>query len=446
MTGGLRDTATPETPSSVISPARRRPTAGSPAKAGGLPPDSRSRESRAVAPDHHMADTSLTVKSGKGSIALLAAYFAFGTVFQVFPPLFGQLEAHFGIGHAGASLVMSLFLAPLVLIALPGGVLADCVGAAITGHAGFALLGAGAVTAALARSFSLLLAGRALSGTGGGLLFVASLKLVTEWFSQERRGFAIGVFVAGLPLGTGLAFNLLAPIGTHLGWRAAALAGTAAVLGAWGAFALATRGYAPLERTGPRRAAAAVRDGEMLRLAAVTVFGYMAIIGFTTWAPTTFVHYAHVSLGMASLIASLLLVIDIPFAPFWGFLSDRVGRRRPFILAAFAVYFLGSLAVPVAGQLSPSLAGPALLVVTGVMGVGCSMFFPAALAIPSSRVPAGSVGMAYGMLLTAQAVGMMLGPAFVGHVLDVASAPAGFLTVSGVTLLGFVATLWLRSP
>lgn len=385
-------------------------------------------------------------RRGGAYIALLAAYFAFGTVFQVFPPLFSQLEAHFGIGHTAVSLVMSLFLAPLILLALPGGVLADRVGPAAAGHVGFALLGAGAVTAALTRSFWLLLAGRAVSGIGAGLLFVAALKLVTEWVPEKKRGFAVGVFVAGLPLGTGLAFNLLAPIGSHLGWRAAALAGMAAALGAWGAFALATRGHTPLGRTGPRNTAAAVRDGELLRLAVVTVFGYMAIIGFTTWAPTTLVRYAHVSLGVASLIASLLLVIDIPFAPLWGLLSDRVGRRRPFILAAFAVYFLGSLAVPPAGHLPPSLAGPVLLLITGTMGVGCSMFFPAALAIPGSRVPAESIGMAYGMLLTAQAVGMMLGPAFVGHVLDIASAPAGFLTVSGVTLLGFVAALWLRSP
>jgi len=41
---------------------------------------------------------------------------------------------------------------------------------------------------------------------------------------------------------------------------------------------------------------------------------------------------------------------------------------------------------------------------------------------------------------------MMLGPVLVGHVVDSASASAGFATVSAVTLLGFVAALWLRSP
>ncbi len=429
----------------MTSPARQSAYGGTPGEAGASTPAS-GPEDVALGPSRRVHGASVRAGSGGAYVALLAAYFAFGTVFQVFPPLFGQLEARFGIGHAAVSLVMSLFLAPLILIALPGGVLADHVGPAVTGHAGFLLLGAGAVTAALARSFSLLLAGRAVSGIGAGLLFVAALKLVTECVPEEKRGLAVGVFVAGLPLGTGLAFNLLAPIGTHLGWRAAAFAGMAAALGAWGAFALTVRGHSLLGKTGPRSGAAAVRDGEMLRLAAVTILGYMAIIGFTTWAPTTLLRYAHVSLGMASLIASLLLVIDIPFAPFWGFLSDQVGRRRPFIVAAFAVYFLGSLALPAAGQLPPSLAGPVLLVTTGTMGVGCSMFFPAALAIPSRRVAPGSTGTAYGMLLTAQAAGMMLGPMLVGHVLDVASAPAGFLTVSGLTLLGFAAALWLRSP
>ncbi len=429
----------------MTSPARQYAYGGTPGEAGASTPAS-GPEDVALGPSRRVHGASVRAGSGGAYVALLAAYFAFGTVFQVFPPLFDQLEAQFGISRAAVSSVMSLFLVPLILIALPGGVLADRFGPAIAGHIGFALLATGAVTAAIAPSFTLLLAGRALSGIGGGLLFVAALTLVTDRFPRERRGLAIGVFVAGLPIGTGLAFNLLAPVGTALGWRAAALGGVAIALGAWGAFGLAVGRTASPVRTGLRHTAEGVRDGEMLRLAAVTVLGYMAIIGFTTWAPTTLARYAHVSLRTASLIASLLLVIDIPFAPFWGYLSDRLGRRRPFILAAFAVYFLGSLAVPPAGQLPPALAGGTLLLITGVMGVGCSMFFPAALAIPASRVAPESVGMAYGMLLTAQAVGMMLGPLLVGHVLDVASAPAGFFTVSGLTLVGLIAAGWLRSP
>jgi MFS family permease len=409
-------------------PARARKASGSPTSTGGP------------------GGTANGAGSESAYVALLAAYFAFGVIFQAFPPMFGRLEAQFDLSRTAVSLVMSLFLAPLMVIALPGGTLADRYGAPVTGHAGFCLLVAGAVMTAMAPSFSLLLAGRVLSGIGAGLLFVAALKLVTDRFPVERRGLAVGVFVAGLPVGTGVAFDLLGPIGAAMGWRAVALAAVVLALGAWAAFAATAGPTGPRVAADVRRPATVLRDREMLWLVTVTTFGYTAIIGFTTWAPTTFARYAHVSPGWAAAIASLLLVIDIPFAPLWGWLSDRLRRRRPFILAAFVVYALGSLVVPPAGRFPAHLAGLILLVATGIMGVGCSMFFPAALAIPNQRVPSASMGTAYGMLLTAQAAGMMVGPVIVGRVLDMATAPAGFLTVSALTLLGLIAATRLRSP
>src|SRR5262249_10056713 len=102
--------------------------------------------------------------------------------------------------------------------------------------------------------------------------------------------------------------------------------------------------------------ARALRSAELWRLSGVTGLGYAALLGFPPRAPTTPGGLPGIPIWGASPDASLLLVIDIPFAPLWGAFSDRVGRRRPFVILAFAVYLLGSLTVPFLAQ-THSVAG-----------------------------------------------------------------------------------------
>src|SRR5215472_2860673 len=186
----------------------------------------------------------------------------------------------------------------------------------------------------------------------------------------------------------------------------------------------------------------ALRSGELWRLSTVTVLGYAAILGFTTWTPTTLVGFARIPLWAASLIASMLLIIDIPFAPLWGAVSDRIGRRRPFVIAAFTVYLIGSILVPWIAQ--THAVAPLVLVIAG-MGIGCAMFFPATLTIPAETVTRERVGAAYGLFFTAQVAGMLAGPVLIGQLLDAGSPALGFLGVSAVTALGLVAAFTLRS-
>lgn len=372
---------------------------------------------------------------------LFYGYFGFGTLLQVFPPLLGSLQQEFGISHRTASLVMSLFLAPMVLAAVPAGVTCDRLGVTAIGRIGAAVMLAGTAASLVAPSWPLVLAGRVIAGTGGALLLVAVLKIGTETVPAEKLGLSMGLFAAGLPVGTGLAFNLLRLPAQTGGWRMSLLAAgivvltTALVFEAVGARRPSTTSMS----VNPARA---LRSGELWRLSVVTVLGYAAILGFTTWAPTTLVGFAGIPLWAAALIASILLIVDIPFAPFWGAVSDRVRRRKPFLVASFAVYLIGSLLVPVVAQ-SHTVA-PLVVVITG-MGIGCAMFFPAALTIPAQSVPADRIGAAYGLFFTAQVVGLLSGPLLIGQILDLGTPTLAFLGVSAVTALGLAAAFTLRT-
>lgn len=377
-------------------------------------------------------------------LLLFSAYFVFGALFQVFPPLFAPIIQTFALSRTLASLTMTLFIAPIVLLAIPSGIAVDRYGTAIVGRIAFGLLFVGGLATGLVGTFPLLLVARAVSGIGGGLLLVTLLKVVVEQVPRNRRGLALGIFAAGLPAGTGVAFNLLGPLGLHLGWRTAVLAAAAFV--GIGAVLFWRLNPAPSVKppTPTTRLRQVLRNPELWRLAATTVFGYMAILGFTTWAPSTLTRYAGVPAWVAAFIASLLLLIDIPLSPPWGRLSDRIGRRKPLIIASFAIYLTGSLLVPIAARL-PVLTIPALLGVVLVMGIGCAIFFLVALAIPPEVVSAELAGAAYGLFFTAQVIGMMAGPILVGMTLDRTSAVGGFLAVSVLALGGVLPALTLRS-
>lgn len=61
-------------------------------------------------------------------------------------------------------------------------------------------------------------------------------------------------------------------------------------------------------------------------LALLGFLDYAAIIAFATWAPTRIVDYDGLASQTAALVASVLLVIDVPFAPLWGRAADPFGR------------------------------------------------------------------------------------------------------------------------
>jgi MFS family permease len=380
----------------------------------------------------------------KTYLLLFSAYFVFGALFQVFPPLFAPVIQTFAVSRALASLTMTLFMAPIVVLAILAGIAVDRYGTGVVGRAAFGVLFVGGVATGLVGTFPLLLVARAVSGIGGGLLLVTLLKVIVERIPSDRRGLALGIFAAGFPAGTSVAFNLLGALGRDTGWRTAVLAAAACVgIGALLFWQLTPEASAPPPAP-TARSTRALRNPELWRLATTTAFGYSAILGFTTWAPATLVRYASVPGWVAAFIASLLLLIDIPFSPLWGRLSDRIGRRKPFIVAAFAIYLTGSLLVPPVGRV-PGIAIPGLLAVVLVMGVGCAMFFPTALAIPPEVVPVELTGAAYGLFFTAQVIGMMAGPLLVGTVIDQTSTVGGFLTISVLALGGVLSALTLRS-
>ncbi len=93
--------------------------------------------------------------------AVFLSYLAFGVLFQLFPPLLSALGKEFHVNHGAASLVMTLFLLPILVVAFPAGALVARYGVRRIGVWSFALLMAGALVSLVAPAFAVLLPGRA---------------------------------------------------------------------------------------------------------------------------------------------------------------------------------------------------------------------------------------------------------------------------------------------
>src|SRR6266516_2350195 len=115
-----------------------------------------------------------------------------------------------------------VIIAYLVTIAgtlLTFGRLSDMIGRKPIWLSGLALFTLGSGTCGAANSLPLLIAARAFQGLGGALLFSTSVAIITDTFSAEKRGFALGCNAVVIALGSSAGPVLGGLITEHWNWR-----------------------------------------------------------------------------------------------------------------------------------------------------------------------------------------------------------------------------------
>ncbi len=154
----------------------------------------------------------------------------------------GPLAHHFAVPLSAAQEVLSVYLVAITATLPTLGRLGDRFGRRRLYLGGFGVVALGSTMAALAPSFGLLLAARAVQAVGGGLLTALSLSLIAQHAPRGRTGGAVSVLVitqavaglAGPPLG-----GILTTAG---GWQAVFWAGLPmALVGAAVAFCFVPR-------------------------------------------------------------------------------------------------------------------------------------------------------------------------------------------------------------
>ncbi len=312
-----------------------------------------------------------------GRIAVIAwvvtaVYYFYQYVLRSAPAvMMPQLSAGFGLSTAAVASLVGLFYYGYSPFSLVAGVAMDRLGPRRVVPFGAVAVGLGALLFATGNS-SLAGAGRFLQGAGGVFALVGAVYIASTYFPASRAATLIGATqMFGMAGGSAGQF-VVGPViasGVHWGWFWAGMGIAGLVIGVL-LFALLpdTR---KAERSPGWAGEAARSMGQVFRNPQSILCGLIAGLLFI---PTTIfdmvwgVRYLQESHGFAYAEA-VIRSATVPFGwiigcPLLGFISDRIGRRKP-VIAAGALALLACLAWILYGP--PGVLPPYVLgVLTGI--------------------------------------------------------------------------------
>lgn len=310
----------------------------------------------------------------------------------------------------------------------------------------------------IAASFTTMLAARVILGLGEGMHWPMQSKYVKNWFPPHERGKANAVWLVGLMIGPAFAMPFFTWAIQGFGWRS-----TFFVLVAFGLLPLIllwfwTTDY-PREHKGVNKAerdlieAGQKAEKELEAQAGHTsvwedmkvfIFNYrfwlltifyfcLASIfwGMLAWLPS----YLKVARGFSwaamGAWASLPYLLGIVSVLFFGYLSDKVGRRAPFA----AISMIGAAAGIYFGAYAPDNNTAAILLSLGIASIGIGL--PSSWSLLQQIVPGRAIGAGAGMMNGISNGGSAFAPVLIGFFISVTgSYIGGLMFLVGLGLLG----------
>ena len=360
------------------------------------------------------AESAATLKTGQTK-NLVLALIGFAITFwawNIVGPLGARYTAELGLNATQTSFLVAMPVLVGSLGRVPVGALTDRYG----GRVMFTVLTfASAVPVLLValagslKSYSLLLVFGFFLGIAG-TTFAVGIPFVNAWFEPARRGFATGVFGAGMG-GTALSSfftpRLVRSIGyvpTHL-LIAAALVVLGAVL--WLLLRDSPAWKPNLAPVIPKLAAAAKLPltWQMAFLYAVTFGGFVA---FSTYLPTYIKNVYAFGLTGAGTRTAGFAIAAVLARPIGGTLADKIGAKK---VVAISLVGVAVMSLIIALRLPPEIpAGAAFIVMALFLGLGTGGVF----AWVAELAPAERVGSITGIVGAAGGLGGFFPPLVMG--------------------------------
>ena len=363
---------------------------------------------------------------------LAALFYLMGFFQRVAPAVMtSELMRDFQINAAALGNLSGLYFYSYVAMQIPTGILADSWGPRRLLSLGALVAGTGTMLFALAPNFIWAGIGRFLIGGSVAVAFVGMLQLASQWFPPRLFALVTGMALCfGLigAVGAGPPLRLLMDI---FSWRsvifASALVTLSISLGVW----IIVRdhphekGYADLfpRKKSPRRISL-----KHILLGVLKVFTYRntallfiipgGIVGCVLtfsglWGVPFLTTHHGLTTARASGLTSALLVAWGLGGPFFGWLSDHLGHRKPLFILGTSIVLIGwGVILYVPSLPVKTLVG--VLIVTGFFS-GCMIV---SFAFAKESVPPDLSGTVAGVVN----MGVMLGPTIlqpaVGWLLD----------------------------
>ena len=319
------------------------------------------------------------------ALAIVVATYAL-SFFQRFAPagIAADLVAAFNTSASSLGALAATYFYVYTVMQVPTGILVDTLGPRRILLIGGLVGGVGSLLFALASGLELALVGRTLIGLGVSVTFIAMLKIIAVSFDERRFATLVGLAMLIGNLGSVLAGAPLSWLAQVVSWRHifVALAAMSLLLGVacWVLLREQSVGAGP-SKPKPTIDRSLVLSGLLSVLknrdnwpTVCVNFGicgsFFAFAGL--WA-TPFLTQAHgLSRAAAANHVSLYFVGFALGCMFMGALSDRLGKRKPVLIATSHLYLLIWL-VLLWDLALPLLASYALFTLMGLVTAGFTL-------------------------------------------------------------------------
>jgi sugar phosphate permease len=315
---------------------------------------------------------------------------------------------------------------------IPSGVIADTLGTRTSIVAGNLVAGLGSLTFGLAGSFEMACIGRFLVGLGVSVVFVSIMKSNAVWFRENVFGIISGLTLLCGNLGSVLAAGPLALALTTFAWRAI-FVGIGCI-----SLTLALLGYLTVRNRPEDLGFASPNVYATIELTQTISSNWMHNLKNVVMLPRLWPGFG-VQFGMVGALYSFMGLWGMPYlrdvhglgresaadhitlmllsfaagSLFFGWFSDRIGKRKPLIVISVATYTLAWLVFMYAPW-SPGVAGFLLFGVLGFAGSGFVLTFAAAKESAHPKLS----GMAVSVVNTGCFIGTALMQPLFGYLAD----------------------------
>lgn len=354
-------------------------------------------------------------------------------------PLIEEFRDRYGVDYAGVGAAIGAYTLAYAFAQLVAGVLADRLGNRRMIRAGLLTMAIGSGIFAFSSSFPLAVAGRALMGIAGGLIYVPALSYMLSVFGRADRGKAMGLAQGGIGAGIVLSILLMPPLFLVVGLSGAYAAFPAmAVL-----LVLGLTRYVPdvkpetRKMTGSVRALLRDRDFWLLFMGFAFI-GMLAQTAVMSWTPTYLRREFDFGVAEAGLAGAAISAGLMVFSPIFGVLADRWGSRLRVMLAGSIIGLVGFLLLLLTHDAW-------LAILAGILvSAGMAATIPMQIVYAGERFAAVGAGTAVAIINTGGQLSQSLDGPFYGTLLDYG---LGFQTiwlvaaVLGVVRIGAVLLL-----
>lgn len=359
--------------------------------------------------------------------------FTFAISLQALPPIFASIMQDVPFSNAQAGTLMGAYAIPGIFLPFLVAFLAKRFKQKTLVIFALVVVIVGLIAFSQAGSFSSLLVFRVLAGSGATILLVLAPLLVAQTFDQKNMGIAMGIFNTAVPLGTVVAANFFGALAALVAWRLlmlgiAALAGIVLVISSFALTAASSEAPAAAEGDTTQAQTRCGLNLNLWLLALVWALANLQMIAYVTFAPQYF-QDTGLAAPRAAFFTSFIMLVPVILSPLVGMLIDRTGRKKELL-------FAGSLLMAVAFVLL-SRAMPSLALWAFTLGIGFAPIAVIVFSLLPEVVAAEQVGLGLGILTAAANLGLTIGPAAFGMLLDVTAGnfDLGLIALALVSLI-----------